>query len=82
MKSQVLIVNCKSNIDTLDKNQGMIMKKIQVDKLEDIISEIDYKISNLNKQTGHYEECITNIEGKIFEKQTELQVKKTLYTKL
>lgn len=76
------IVNCKSNIDTLDKNQGMIMKKIQVDKLEDIISEIDYKISNLNKQTGHYEECITNIEGKIFEKQTELQVKKTLYTKL
>ena len=57
----------------------MIMKKIQVDKLEDIISEIDYKISNLNKQTGRYEECITNIEGKIFEKQTELQEKKTLY---
>lgn len=76
------IKNCKANIATLDKNQGMIMKKIQVDKLEEIISEIDGRISNLNKMTGRFEESIANIKGRIVEKQADFLAKKTIYMKL
>lgn len=67
------IQNCKANIATLDKNQGMIMKRIQLDQLEKIISEIDLHISEQNKKTGRLEENITNTKGKIIDTQAEFQ---------
>lgn len=69
------IQNCKANIATLDKNQGMIMKKIQLEQLGKIISDIESTISDLNKKTGQFEEKIANKKGIIVEKRAVLQEK-------
>lgn len=70
------IQNCKDNIETLDSNQSMIMKRIQLEQLGKIISDIDAHISDLNKSTGRFEEHIGNIKGKILETQAMLQEKR------
>ena len=69
------IQNCKANIATLDKNQGMIMKKIQLEQLGKIISDIESMISDLNKKTGQFEEKIANKKGIMVEKRAVLQEK-------
>lgn len=76
------IKNCKANIATLEKNQGMILKQIQVSKLEEIILEIDAKISELNKKAGRFEESISNIKAKLVEKQAEHLEKNTSYLEI
>ena len=70
------IQHCKDNIATLDSNQSMIMKRIQLEQLGNIISDIDAHLSDLNKTTGRLEEHIGNIKGKILDTQAILQEKK------
>lgn len=73
------IKNCKDNIATLEKNSGMILKRVQLSKLEEIIKEIDDQINEENRNVGSTKRNIENAEGILLETETALTVQKSIY---
>ncbi|MDE6621415.1 MAG: hypothetical protein K2K74_13190 [Lachnospiraceae bacterium] len=53
------INKCKENIATLEKNSNMIMKQLQLSKLEEILRELTVKLDSLNRSVGNTEERIS-----------------------
>jgi uncharacterized protein YPO0396 len=74
------ICKCRENIKTLEKNSGMIMKKIQLDALENQLQELAASLDMLNRRAGNTEEHIENIKQQIAEKQVDFTSQKGLYT--
>ena len=66
------IRNCRDNIATLEKNSGMILKKIQLSELEKIIKEIEGQISGCNRRVGQTQQKIENTKGILAQKQAAL----------
>lgn len=80
--NELEIKQCKANIATLDKNSGMIMKKIQLDELEKMITEINEEIAELNKRCGQYEKAIENLKLNLVEKNNAYVGQKNLFLEL
>lgn len=74
--------NCRDNIATLEKNSGMILKQIQLEKLEDIIEEIEDQISEKNRELGQTEKSIENTKEKLEEIQAKFLGQQALCTEL
>lgn len=49
---------CKTNIATLEKNATMIQKRIQLETLEGLISDLDMQIRNGDQACGRYKQKI------------------------
>lgn len=73
---------CKENIKTLDKNSGMIMKRIQLSELEEILVQIDTEISKYDRQCGQIQNSITDKTADKERKEAEYAEKKSDYLML
>lgn len=69
------IDKCKMNIATLEKNATMIQKRIQLEALERIISELDVQLREGNKETGRCEQKIENGKKELERLETEHALK-------
>lgn len=58
---------CKENIATLDRNSGMILKRIQLSQLDEILSQLEIEMSKWDRLYG---EINNSIKVKIKEKET------------
>lgn len=73
---------CRENIDTLDKNSGMIMKRIQLSKLEEILAQLDAEISKYDRRCGQIQNSITDKTVDKERKEAEYAEKKSYYLML
>ena len=72
---QAGIDKCKTNIATLEKNATMIQKRIQLETLESLISELDTQLKKLNQETGRYEQKIEDYKNEMERLQADRAVK-------
>ena len=73
---------CRENIATLDKNSGMIMKRIQLSQLEEILAQLDAEISKYDRQCGQIQNSITDKKADKEMKEAEHAEKKSYYLML
>lgn len=73
---------CRENIATLDKNSGMIMKRIQLSQLEEILTQLDAEISKYDRQCGQIQNSITDKKADKGMKEAEHTEKKSYYLML
>ena len=76
------INKCKENIATLEKNSNMIMKQIQLSKLEKILGELTVKLDSLNRAAGKTEERISLTKEHVANGQIMHAEKSVIYEKL
>lgn len=76
------IKQCKENIATLNKNSGMIMKRIQLQKLDEILTQLDEDISNWNQRFGQIQNSMEDKNIKVEELNSELLIKRSSYVAL
>ena len=79
---QAGIDKCKVNISTLEKNATMIQKRIQLETLERLISELDLQLQQWNQDAGRYEQKIENCKSEMERLQAERTLKQTSVVKL
>ena len=70
---------CKENIATLDKNSGMILKRIQLSKLDEILGQLDEDLSRWNQRLGQIQNSIEEKQAKIEDTQAAYAEKKSVY---
>lgn len=75
----VQIQQCKENIATLDKNSNIIAKRIQLETLEKLISQLDKDINIKNQYWGQYQNSIKEKTEKIEDTKVEHARKKSEY---
>ena len=73
---------CRENIATLDKNSGMIMKRIQLSQLDEILAELETEISKYDRCYGQIQTSITNKTVDKERKAAEYTEKKSYYLML
>lgn len=76
---EVQIKKCRENILTLDKNSGMIMKRIQLSQLEEILAELDDEISKADRRFGEIQNSIQAKTDEKENKEADYAVKKSEY---
>ncbi|MBD5394720.1 MAG: hypothetical protein HDR71_10705 [Lachnospiraceae bacterium] len=79
---QAGIDKCKVNISTLEKNATMIQKRIQLETLERLISELDLQLQQWNQDAGRYEQKIENCKSEMERLQAERTLKQTSVVEL
>lgn len=79
---QAGIDKCKVNIATLEKNSTVIQKQIQLQALENLISELDMQLRKWNQETGRYEQKIEDYKMEMERLQTEQAMKQTAVAEL
>ena len=79
---QAGIEKCKVNISTLEKNATMIQKRIQLETLESLISELDMQLRKWNQEAGRYEQKIEDCKNEMERLQTERALKQTSVVEL
>lgn len=70
---------CNENIKTLDKNSGMLLKRIQLSQLDSILVQLDEDIMDANRQYGHIQNSIIEKTADIETKEVEYAEKKSYY---
>lgn len=73
---------CRENIATLDKNSGMIMKRIQLSQLEEILAQLDAEISKYDRRCGQIQNSITDKKADKELREAEHTEKKSYYLML
>ena len=73
------IKQCKENIATLDKNSGMILKRIQLAELDKILVQLDEDLSKWNQRLGQIQNSIEEKQAKIEDTQATFAEKKSAY---
>lgn len=76
------IEKCRKNIETLDKNSGMIMKRIQLSQLEEILMELDAEISKCDRRCGQIQNSMIDKTADKQRKEAEYAEKKSYYLML
>ncbi len=76
------IDKCKTNIATLEKNATMIQKRIQLDTLENLISELDMQLRKGSQDTGRYEQKIEDYKKEMESLQSERALKQAMAAQL
>ena len=76
------IKQCKENIATLDKNSGMILKRIQLSELDKILVQLDEDLSKWNQRLGQIQNSIEEKQAKIEDTQATFAEKKSAYLAL
>lgn len=76
------IKNCKDNIATLEKNSNMIMKRLQLEKLEEILKDLQAELGTLARQAGSIEEKIRKNNEDIITRKTDLDTQKVNYSEI
>lgn len=79
---QAGIDKCKVNIATLEKNATVIQKQIQLQALENLISELDMQLRKWNQETGRYEQKIEDYKMEMERLQTERAMKQAAVAEL
>lgn len=79
---QAGIDKCKANISTLEKNATMIQKRIQLETLESLISELDMQLRKWNQEAGRYEQKIEDCKSEMERLQAERALKQTSVVEL
>lgn len=79
---QAGIDKCKVNIATLEKNSTVIQKQIQLQALENLISELDMQLRKWNQETGRYEQKIEDYKMEMERLQTERAMKQAAVAEL
>lgn len=79
---QAGIDKCKVNISTLEKNATMIQKRIQLETLENLISELDMQLRKWNQEAGRYEQKIEDCKSEMERLQAERTLKQTAVVEL
>lgn len=79
---QAGIDKCKTNIATLEKNATVIQKQIQLQALENLISELDMQLRKWNQETGRYEQKIEDYKMEMERLQTERAMKQAAVAEL
>lgn len=79
---QAGIDKCKVNIATLEKNSTVIQKQIQLQALENLISELDMQLRKWNQETGRYEQKIEDYKMEMERLQTEQAMKQAAVAEL
>lgn len=69
------IEKCKTNIATLEKNATMIQKRIQLDALEGLISDLDMQLRKENQETGRQEQKIEDARNEMGRLEAERALK-------
>lgn len=70
---------CRENIATLDKNSGMILKRIQLSELDKILVQLDDELSKWNQRLGQIQNSIEEKLAKIEDTQAVFAEKKSAY---
>lgn len=73
---------CKTNIATLEKNATMIQKRIQLETLEGLISDLDMQIRNGNQACGRYEQKIESNKNEMDRLETARALKQAAVAEL
>ena len=73
---------CKENIATLDKNSNVLLKQIQLNELEKIISQLEEKLSEYNRRLGQFQNSIQEKKIKIESTRAEYTEGKSYYLSL
>lgn len=76
------IKNCKDNIVTLEKNSNMIMKRLQLEKLEEILKNLQTELGTLARHAGSIEEKIRKNNEDIIMRKTDLDTQKVNYSEI
>ena len=76
------IQQCKQNIATLDKNSNVLLKQIQLNELEKIISQLEEKLSECNRHLGQFQNSIQEKKAKIDSTRAEYVKEKSDYLSL
>lgn len=79
---QAGIDKCKTNIATLEKNSTVIQKQIQLQALENLISELDMQLRKWNQEAGRYEQKIEDYKMEMERLQTERAMKQAAVAEL
>ena len=79
---EVQMKKCRENIATLDKNSGMIMKRIQLSQLEEILAQLDTEISQCDRRCGQIQNSMTDKSADKELKEAEYAERKSYYLML
>lgn len=78
----IQIEQCKENIATLDKNSNIIMKRIQLETLENIVSQLDEELNEWNRRLGRVQNSIEEKKIRIESTRAEYTEEKSYYLSL
>lgn len=76
------IDKCKKNIATLEKNATMIQKRIQLETLEGLISDLEMQLRKGNQETGRYEQKIEDEKSEMGRLEAERALKQAAVAEL
>lgn len=76
------IDKCKLNIATLERNATMIQKRIQLETLEKLISELEMQLQECNQETGMLKQKIENYKSEMERLQAERATKQAEVVRL
>lgn len=79
---QTSIEKCKTNIATLEKNATMIQKRIQLETLEGLISDLEMQLRKGNQETGRYEQKIEDEKSEMGRLEAERALKQAAVAEL